>query len=662
MNNYTYDAFISYRQKYDMDIAKPLLRNLEHYHIPFGLQKDLGKKKLKIFRDKDELRAGNNLSAEIRKALRHSEFLIVICSKDAKEAPWILKEINYFRKTHGNSNKNIITVLKKGEPQEAIPDILLHPTEPSSVDYRKKRFSRGLLLGLNKELPRIVSKLIGCEYDELVQRRKAFERIRMLIIATLVSLFSCLITLNIINYNIAQHEKAENLSYLSENAYNNYDRGNAVEHAISALSTKNIPEAKRALLTATEAYKFKQEEMGVIRNLKTTVPIKEYAIYSEGNGKYISLLGRDANIRSYYVKTGEEVLSAESYWELDKTTQNVQITDTYDAHITMCSENQLLFCCSSNITSFNLDNGRVWQKSLEIDSSLEYMNLSYNSDSITVGLKNGTIIILNKKTGRQIDSITPSKTITEIKDNQPIHAKISPDSRYLICRNESCAYLYDRNTKEFSVISNELHNKYQDIDEHIMGNFYLLAYGNRETKDVHILCYDMKRKTILSENHIEHMREYCTPWFIPLENAKINGKARDIAIVIIDNSTVLFDCHSGKYITEIQFTNRIQHVFLQKRDTKASPATHDYGILPSECNEDVLTVIFENGECADYSFQDETISNSYKAFKDGVVSVEKSNDYYFISHQNNLNEIKNDNTIYSENFGIKIYGEFRLSL
>ncbi len=91
-----YFAFISY-QREDEEWAKWLAHELEHYHFPVTLngRKDLPKNLRPVFRDVDELSAGN-LPNQIHKALANSKHLIVICSPRSAQSKWVNKEIEEF--------------------------------------------------------------------------------------------------------------------------------------------------------------------------------------------------------------------------------------------------------------------------------------------------------------------------------------------------------------------------------------------------------------------------------------------------------------------------------------------------------------------------------------------------------------------------------------
>src|ERR1700753_568840 len=110
-DDFSYDAFISYSgfrtaseaAQFDRKVAQRLHKSLESYRIPRSLLKRSGdgatvpRRLKKIFRDKDEVRASSNLNDSLTEALRHSRFLIVICSPRARQSQWINQEIAVFR-------------------------------------------------------------------------------------------------------------------------------------------------------------------------------------------------------------------------------------------------------------------------------------------------------------------------------------------------------------------------------------------------------------------------------------------------------------------------------------------------------------------------------------------------------------------------------------
>ena len=179
-----YNAFISYKHApEDNVIAEAVHKGLERFHIPRKIRKKTGIKRIsRIFRDKDELPITSDLSDSISNALADADYLIVICSTNTKESAWVPREIEYFLKNH--SKRDIFTVLVNGEPYEVIPEILTYeetvvkdedgnertvriPIEPLSCDFRAS-----LKKAKKTELPRLACGIIGCGYDELMNRRR----------------------------------------------------------------------------------------------------------------------------------------------------------------------------------------------------------------------------------------------------------------------------------------------------------------------------------------------------------------------------------------------------------------------------------------------------------------------------------------------------------
>lgn len=132
--NYKYYAFISYSRQ-DEEWAMWLQHELENYHLPDTLKnrEDLPKEFCPVFRDVDELKAGN-LPDQIYEALKFSENLIVICSPRAVKSKWVNKEITDFIEIGNekgiNNNERIFPFIIEGAPdaqqeaQECFPKAL----------------------------------------------------------------------------------------------------------------------------------------------------------------------------------------------------------------------------------------------------------------------------------------------------------------------------------------------------------------------------------------------------------------------------------------------------------------------------------------------------------------------------------------------------------
>ena len=199
---YAYRAFISYSHK-DKDLAQWLHRQVESYRIPgklVGKVTSVGRtpRRLRpIFRDREELPASGDLSAELSAALRQSMFLVVICSPSAARSRWVNEEILQFKRVHGDGR--VLAVVADGEPnasdipgrdhRECFPQALRYrvgadgqpsgvPAEPIAADVRRE--ADGPRLAVQK----LVAGLTGLKLDELVQRETQRRIAQMTTIAT----------------------------------------------------------------------------------------------------------------------------------------------------------------------------------------------------------------------------------------------------------------------------------------------------------------------------------------------------------------------------------------------------------------------------------------------------------------------------------------------
>ena len=203
---YRYKAFISYSHS-DRPDADRLLKSLESYRIPRHLKasandKDIPSHVGKLFRDRDELPAAEDLTAEVKKALIDSEFMIVLCSPAAAASRWVNREIIEFKKLNGEGK--LLSVILSGEPfaetrcssdQECFPPALRFrlanngqltriPAEPLAADFRPNGDGR------QRGLLKLVAGLMGVGLDTLIARdlKRKMRRVTMVTAASLIAM------------------------------------------------------------------------------------------------------------------------------------------------------------------------------------------------------------------------------------------------------------------------------------------------------------------------------------------------------------------------------------------------------------------------------------------------------------------------------------------
>lgn len=188
-----YRAFISYSHE-DRKFARWLMGKLEGYRVPKRLvgratpygpvPPDLRP----VFRDRDELASAGDLGERILSVLSQSAALIVICSPAAARSRWVGQEILAYKRIHGPDR--VFCIIVDGDPdagdgdQQCFPRPLRYrvgadgelsdvATEPIAADIRAGGDGR------RRAMMKLISGLLGVDYDELVRRELVRRHRRM---------------------------------------------------------------------------------------------------------------------------------------------------------------------------------------------------------------------------------------------------------------------------------------------------------------------------------------------------------------------------------------------------------------------------------------------------------------------------------------------------
>lgn len=218
----------------------------------------------KCFRDEDELAASHSLPDSIREALTASRTLIVICSPETQESPWVRREIEMFEQLHGR--ERIICVLAAGSSEESIPPILKTcmmpdangilremPAEPLAADLRPEAKAKR-----KAELLRIIAAVAGCNYDDLRQRERIRKRKRIALSSAAAAL--AIVAIGVFAFQFHRTSEAaliaesKTLAAASSVQFEQGNRIQAIQTALEALPTSEadhsrplVPEAQAAL-------------------------------------------------------------------------------------------------------------------------------------------------------------------------------------------------------------------------------------------------------------------------------------------------------------------------------------------------------------------------------------------------------------------------------
>lgn len=469
-----YDAFISYKHAtIDNKVAESIEKGLERFHIPKKIQQKTGKKRIQqIFRDKDELPITSNLSDQISYALDHSEFLIVICSTNTKQSAWVPREIEYFLRRHDRNH--VLTVLVDGEPQDVIPDILLHDTrtyydhsgvlqtinadlEPLSCDYRMS-----LRKAKKEELPRLASALLGCSYDELMNRRRQY-KVRRMALA-----FSALLLLTFLfsgymaysryriqkNYNDSLRNQSRYLANEAQALLKNEQRITALQLTLAALpKDKNderpvTPEAVKALTEATLSYvKSDSSYITDAWNYECANTVEYFKLSPDENT--IAAIDEVGSIYMWNNQTHELLLSSESAY--DTASSFIFVND--DMLVVEYSEMLVAYDTKSGSTLWKSENDRF-----------EYGELLTNSAKTSVVYATtDSVFYIDPSTGNVTDTIEISDSSDIISSSSASNYVFSPDDSkiaYTITTDFACNEVEILDIKTGKKVSSNLQSEY----------------------------------------------------------------------------------------------------------------------------------------------------------------------------------------------------------
>lgn len=162
--NKRYFAFISYKSE-DVEWAIWLQHELEHYHLPasFNGRNDVRQDLRPVFRDIDELKAGN-LTEQIQQALTDSENLIVICSPQSAKSHWVNEEVETFISL-GRIDTIFPFIVEGNSPKDFFcPALLALPKEQERLGGEVSKNGR------DAAFVKVVAGMLNVEYDSLWNR------------------------------------------------------------------------------------------------------------------------------------------------------------------------------------------------------------------------------------------------------------------------------------------------------------------------------------------------------------------------------------------------------------------------------------------------------------------------------------------------------------
>ncbi|MBQ7708032.1 MAG: TIR domain-containing protein [Lachnospiraceae bacterium] len=565
-----YNAFISYKHaNEDIKVAEAVQHCLEHYHIPSNIRKKTGMKRIeRIFRDKEELPITSDLSENIAYALEHSDYLIVICSTNTKQSVWVPREIDYFLRNH--TRKQILTVLVNGEPQDVIPDILLHedkiitdengqqrtvrvPLEPLSCDYRDS------IKKANKdEIPRLASALIGCSYDELMNRQRQYKMKRMVFAFSLILALVLAFAGQMIysrykikkNYLDSLKNQSKYLANESEYYLEKEQRIKALQLAIASLPKDeydNRPvtaEDLRALTDATLAYKSLQGT-NIYATWNYTMPhaIKNYTLSPESS--YLAALDYENCIKVWEVSTHNLML-------------DINLSTDYVYGYSFLSDDKLVLWTPTNVYLYNLKDGStIWTCTLEEDSFKAEEIVIDGDGNILLPTINSFLTVIDSTTGNIKDSyILNENDFSEKYDNLYCdNFVLSPDKKTIaFAVNYSVDYYFvgtfdlsSKKAKQSESRAERIKKVYWADDTHIMAAYSQDDFNTNVMMDENsYLSTDHTYIQCLTKNDLKELWNYdFTSNEVNLNNSFLALPKKNSVAFCNGNMVGIFDVNNG---------------------------------------------------------------------------------------------------------------------
>jgi WD40 repeat protein len=292
-----YYAFISYKRE-DEKWAKWLQYKLEHYRFPTNINgyAELPKYIRPTFRDTTDLAPGL-LVEEIDRALRSSEWLIVICSPRSAKSQWVCKEAQTFIDM-GRVDR-IIPFVIEGTPfsndttTECFPEAL-----------HKLTGSREILAANINEVGRdaaaikVVARMFNLRFDTIWQRWEREQRRRKRWLIGLLTL-GLIVAFTIIGLMCYQHNKLQISLAKSAAAQAELliDQGDTemAKMVLADVLPINVGEVEAALRRVYD------NNSVVLRGHNAPV---DCAIYSP-DGRYIASVSNDEIIKIWDVKSAK---------------------------------------------------------------------------------------------------------------------------------------------------------------------------------------------------------------------------------------------------------------------------------------------------------------------------------------------------------------------
>lgn len=297
-----YWAFLSYSREDDATAVR-IWKQLDRYWVPKELVGQKGRfgplpsRLYPIFRDREELSSGRNLSAILKTALQNSEHLVVLLSPASAKSSWVNEEIEAFIASKGS--KRVLPVILDGEPNPEKPDVNCLP--PALVgqnilaaDFRSLEKPNGAIIGDGFKLGivKLVAGLLGIEFEQLQRREAVRETKQQAKVMTVLALSTSAAILSAVLFAVAA-----NFFIWTQNI---------IEAEIASEADKLIEIHKQQGIAGLEnELQFSKSEGVFCRALIGADGVLKHGTFQETAAKEIASVEGDSNFSIRYVETHE---------------------------------------------------------------------------------------------------------------------------------------------------------------------------------------------------------------------------------------------------------------------------------------------------------------------------------------------------------------------
>ena len=560
--NKEYFAFISYKSE-DSEWAIWLQHELENYHLPisFNGRNDIRQDLRPVFRDSDELSAGN-LPKQIQEALGNSLNLIVVCSPKAAKSPWVNLEIETFISL-GKTDHIFPFIVEGDAPSEFFPPALL------GLPRSEERLGGNVLKnGKDAAFVKIVAGMLGLGFDSLWNRyeREKAEKERI------------------------QREQRDHLlrlqsRFVSEKAMNLIDMGDAYTARVLLLNVMPTPiqpqfpytpEAELALRKSM-AY-----DSAILRGHTNQV---NYAAVSP-DGNYIASISDDNTIKIWKSVNGELIHTINGYFHF---TNSICFSPNskWIAFVDKPWDNG--FYQSHNIVIWDIDSGLL-VKQINYPDTVNYVNFHPSDNStIVIATNNGGFCIYDLKLDKTILQIE-GKSISYKKHKEEVGGKMIN-----VYKPETIKGHYlPVNYTEFSPTENRVITASKDrtvcVWNSKTGNHLITLEGHKS--DVYSAQYSPDGKNIITASHDGTARTWSSKkgkLIYVLEDhesdrsitfsASYNHRGNLIATASSDNSIIVWDANKGKMLQKYAgHTESVKSALFSPDDKIIVSASEDFTV------------------------------------------------------------------------------------